>query len=80
MEGIRTAVTRPLYMSSFDEVHSPQTNSIWDLPEVLEDVTSDRDDTDSMSRGSMSPDLSDMWHQEPAGTSPQWEGGLELNF
>ena len=37
MEGFRTAVTRPLY-TNFDEVHLPQTNSIWDLLELLEDV------------------------------------------
>ena len=40
---------------------------------------SERDDIDSMSSGSMSPDLSDMWHQGPP-MSPHWEGGLELNF
>ena len=27
-------------MSYFDEVHLLQTNSIWDLPEVMEDVAS----------------------------------------
>ena len=40
---------------------------------------SERDDNDSMSSGSMSPDLSVMWHQGPP-MSPHWEGGLELNF
>ena len=35
------------------------------------------DDIDSMSSGSMSPDLGDMWRQwHPL--SPQWEGELEL--
>ena len=38
---------------------------------------SDRDDIDSMSSGSMSPDLGDTWHQGLE-MSPQWEGGLEL--
>ena len=40
---------------------------------------SDRDDIDSMSSGSMSPDPSDTWHQGLP-MSPQWEGGLELDF
>ena len=41
MEGIHTAVTRPLYTSYLDEVHLSETNSIWDLPGVVEDITSD---------------------------------------
>ena len=40
---------------------------------------SDRDDIDSMSSGSMSPDLSDTWHQGLP-MSPQWKGGLRLDF
>ena len=36
-----TAVTRPLHTSCFGEVHLLHTNSIWDLPEVIDDVTSD---------------------------------------
>ena len=39
---------------------------------------SDRDNIDSMSSGSMSPDLGDTWHHVLP-TSPQWEGGLELD-
>ena len=31
-----TTVTRPLHMSSFGEVHSLHTNSIWDILEVFE--------------------------------------------
>ena len=33
---------------------------------------------DTMSNGSMSPDLGDMWHHGYL-VSPQWEGGLELD-
>ena len=55
-----TAVTRPLHMSCFGEVHLLHTNSIWDLPEVLEEATYEKS--------------SDTWHQGlPMG--PQWEGG-----
>ena len=39
---------------------------------------SERDDIDSMSSGSMPPDLGDTWHQGLP-MNPQWEGGLELN-
>ena len=35
-------------------------------------------DIDSMSRGSTSPDLGDLWRQG-CPESPQWEGGLELD-
>ena len=59
-----TAVTRPLHTSCFGEVHLLHTKSIWDFPEVLEEATFE------ISSGSMSPDLSDTWHQggahEPA--------------
>ena len=37
-----------------------------------------RDDIDSMSSGSMSPDLGDTWHHGLP-MSPQWECGLELD-
>ena len=33
---------------------------------------------DTMSNGSISPDLGDMWHHGYP-VSPQWEGGLELD-
>ena len=39
---------------------------------------SERDDIDSMSSGSVPPDLGDTWHQGLP-MNPQWEGGLELN-
>ena len=39
---------------------------------------SERDGTDSMSSGSMSPDLGEMWSQGYH-VGPQWEGELELN-
>ena len=39
---------------------------------------SERDDIDSMSSGSMPPDLGDAWLQGLP-TNPQWEGGLERN-
>ena len=32
MEGIRTAVPRPLHANYFGEVHLLHTNGIWDLP------------------------------------------------
>ena len=40
---------------------------------------SERDGVDPMSRGSVSSDLGDTWHQGLP-TSPQWEGGLELGL
>ena len=43
-----TTVTRPLHTSCFGEVHFFHTNSIWDLPEIWEEATSE------MSSGSMS--------------------------
>ena len=66
-----TAVTRPLHTGCFGEVHLLHTNSIWDLPEVLEEATFE------ISSGSMSPDLGDTWHQGLP-MSPQWESELEL--
>ena len=51
-----TAVTRPLHTSGFSEVHQLHMINIWDLPEVLEEATSE------ISSGRLYPDFGDTWH------------------
>ena len=45
---------------------------------VINQGCSERDGIDTMSSGSMSPDLGEMWRQGYP-VSPQWEGELELD-
>ena len=55
--------------------HDLCTPESGDMPRSAEDRIYDMD---TMSDGSMSPDLSDMWHQGYP-MSPQWQGQLELD-
>ena len=54
------------------EAHLQQANSIWDLPEVA-------DDNNSVSSGSVSPDLGDM-RRHGCPESPGWDGDVELDL
>ena len=72
--GVRST-SRPLSPESEDMSRSAE-DRIYDL--FMNQRYAECHDLDTLSDGSMSPDLGDMWHHGYP-VSPQWEGQLELD-
>ena len=73
------AAAVPYEVSSLGEATTKLMNDVRIRENIINKRYCERDDPDSMSSGSMFPDLGDTWHQGLP-ISPRWEGELELEL